>query len=268
MQGAFDFESFQEKVAKQREAEVSEAQKGLATLEVRREDLVSQRSELDVVIADLDRKIADLHKFLGIGDQKEDEEKKTTTPQRDRGVLVVLRQVVGPAFREPQDFDAVAKMVRRIKPTAKESTIRSGLLRLVRDGTLEVSGVRGDRTWRVAPDIDCEPPAPSRDVVTRPHDVVVGDVSDHILDAVSKAKDGIDAKMIAWIMSEVGADENHFESAVRKLESEGKIEVGKSLADDSTVIRLPVDPDSKEGLKRTRVGGNLLFPDMERPPHA
>lgn len=281
-QGEFDFNSFQERVAQRREAEIAEAREGLKALEAQHEELTSQRCELDQQIEALDGKIGELRRFLGA----EEEEEKKATPQRDRGVLVVLRQVVGPAFIEPQEFDDVVKMVRQIKPTAKEATIRSGLLRLTRDGTLVVEGSRGDRTWKLADTVE-KAPEPSEEpevepkaegsaeetseptpAPTRPHDEVVADVSERVLKAAAKAKDGIDAKTIAWIISEAGADEVHFEAAVKQLEEAGKLEVAKSLKDDSTVIRLPADPDSKDALKRTRTSGNPLFPNMDKPPHA
>lgn len=281
-QGEFDFESFQEKVAQRREAEVTEAREGLKILEERHNELTTQRCALDEQIEAIDGKISELRGFLG----EEKEKEKTATPKRDRGVLVVLRQILGPDFCEPRDFEYVVKRIRQIKPTAKEATIRSGLLRLVRDGTLVVQGSRGDRTWRLvevvekAPEPAEEPepetkaqepaeetPAPES-APTRPHDEIVADVCERIMKAATKAKDGIDAKTVAWIMSEAGADEGHFEAAVKQLEGEGKVEVGKSLKDESTVIRLPAEPDSKEELKRTRVGGTPLFPNADKPAHA
>jgi hypothetical protein len=292
-QEEFDFTTFQEKVAARRDAEIVEARDGLKILEERHEDLISQRCELDDQIATLDKKIGDLSVFLG-----GEEAKEKDAPQRDRGVLVVLRKVASPewdgiGFTKPQDFDAVVKQVRQIKPTAKEATIRSGLLRLTRTGVLEVVGKRGDRQWRLCPpasvddgtdaeasekpgepEVETTTQEPAEEAhapestPTRPHDEVVADVCESVMVAVTKSKDGIGAKTIAWIMSETGADDGHFEAAVGQLESQGQIEIGKSLQDSSQVIRLPADPDSKEALKRTRVSGTPLFPNADTPSHA
>jgi hypothetical protein len=294
-QEEFDFMTFKEKVAQRRDAEIVEARHGLKILEGRHEELTSQRYELDEQIEDLDAKIGEIYSFLGI----REEDEKATVPQRDRGVLVVLRQVVGPDwegidFGHPQGLDAVTKEVHKIKPTAKAATIRSGLLRLVRQGTLMVVGKRGDRQWQldVAVPVPVQEPSSeaqegvetfdsgleSKETVedspvtevapARTHDEIVIDVCERVMKSVTKIKDGIGAQMVAWIMTESGADEAHFETAVKRLEGEGKVEIGKSLKDDVQVIRLPVDPGSKEALKRQRVGGNELFPGMDKPPHA
>jgi hypothetical protein len=100
------------------------------------------------------------------------------------------------------------------------------------------------------------------------HNEIVAGVRERIVEELEKSKDGLNAKNIAYIMQKTGSDEIHFEAAVNLLQSEGLVEIAKSLKDDSHVIRKPVDPDSKEGLKRIRVEGKSLFPNMDQPNHA
>ena len=285
----FDFDVFQDKVAKRRQSEISEAREGLQSLKDYRSELDSQREILVEKIETLDEKISRLESFLS---GEEEQEKETTTP-RDRGVLIVLRQIIssdwdGIDFEHPQDFDTIVKEVRKIKPTAKIETIKTGLLRLVKNKDLVVEGIRGNRVWRIV-DFDTPqesletPPEPAKDsepqlvkepeeepqeTPTRSHDDIVSGVREKIMTAVLKKPGGIDAKMMAWIMTEESADEVHFEAAVRQLEAAGSVEVAQSLSDDCQVIRVPVSPDSKEGLKRVRIEGKPLFPNMNKPHHA
>jgi len=283
----FDFETFQERVAKQREADLAEARTGLEALEKQHTELEARRDELEAQIGDLDTKILELRSFLGV------EKKKRKEPiSRERGILAALRKVVAPewgsldiCFTKPQSIEVIANEVRKVKPMAKDAAINDSLRMLTQEGVLEVSGFRSGRRWQYpggtvpepsqtqletngVPPVEDEPPVPEN-APTRPHDEIVADVAEHIVSSITKAKDGIGAKTIAWIMGETGADEQHIEAAVKRLQSEGKVEVSQSAnGDDSTVIRFPAEPGSKEELKRTKITGNLLFPNMDQPPHA
>lgn len=245
--------------------------------------LRTERDDLDVQIADIEKKAGRLRGML----MAEERKRPDSDAKRDRGITLVLRKIVEPGytdldFREKQSFDEVAKHVRRMKPEAKYESIRSALNRLCKNKTLEKSGKRGSYRWALKADegskpkdepcgrpVETQASEPQQgSLLGRPHHEVIKEVKERILEAATKKVDGIGAKVVAWIMTETGADEIHFEEAVKELEDAGQVEVTKGLADDTQVIRVPVDPDSKEALKRVRVQGKEGFPGMERPPHA
>lgn len=273
-QSEFDFDSFLEARNKRQEEEISALRSGLKYYEDQLDVLETQRCELEEEIELISKKVDKIRSILGT---TQDEQQKET-PRRDRGVLPLLRQMVlnwrNEGICEKQTLDDVVKHVRKIKPDAKESTVRSGLRRLVDTGELEVEGKRGSMTWKLSTEAPVEgPPDESQKSNGElkeelSHNEIVKKTAKRIMESIEKNKDGIGAKTVALIMTELGIDELHFEAAVKHLEMIRMVEVAKSLKDGSQVIRVPAEPDSKEELKRIRVQGKSLFPNMDEPSHA
>jgi hypothetical protein len=90
-----------------------------------------------------------------------------------------------------------------------------------------------------------------------------------ILEELAKrpAGDGLDAKAIAWLIDKEQATESDFKSAVQTLLKAKEVVLAPGCNGGGQVVCLPIDPDSREGLKRIHVQGNSLFPGMEQPDH-
>lgn len=135
-QGEFDFVDFNKRVQEQRDKEHTEARAGRDKLKARLDEAESQRAVLDEEIEGLSEQIDVIDKFLG--------EEESVAP-RDSGVKRTLETIASSI--DDWQFDAIAEAVREFKPRVKESSVRSALARLVRDGVLSVNGGRGDKEW-------------------------------------------------------------------------------------------------------------------------
>jgi len=387
----FDFKEFKKREEQRKQERLDEANAGLNVLRERKEELLKKKVTIEAELSEVDEQIKELEAIFG-GDA--DSEKSEEPKKRDRGVITVLRQLIKDTVMDTFSFKDAVDEVRKIKPNANPSTVRSGLARLTRQGVLREFGPRGDRSWVIvgsaadlmmdatddgdggpvtithhkpdtpefeeqvkasklfkkAQEIETLPLDAMFGIITREfqsellrraRDVAPGGLTERdvfvlasgviasenlasiIFDMVAMGalvfeekddgsfvvvysgelepnvpegevklspeiemtpqylamakkkllqelqikKPGLDAKGLVWFMEMAQLDEKSLGQIVNELEAENLVEIEKSPDGDGKVVRLPVDPDSKEGLKQVHVTGRKLFPGAKEPPH-
>jgi hypothetical protein len=289
----FDFDSFQERVVAQQRQALEEATKGLKALEQERFDLEAKILELEDRRDDLDAKIERLREFVGAETPLAD----SSTPRAYGLQKAIMEEVFGKKLSVSDwlGLEDITVLVSESLPGAREDSVRGALRQLVKKGELEVRGKRGNREWQatmneypqeepVAP----TEPAPAPEESESPSPLAGSPLSGEdirslldeeailclrdrlcgaILEALQKRPGGLDAKTIAWLIDQESATESDFQNAVQMLLRNKQVELAKGENGNGQVVRLPVDPDSREGLKQVHVQGNALFPGMEEPKH-
>lgn len=294
----FDFNSFQERVVAQQRQALEEATKGLKALEQERSDLEAKILELEDRRDDLDAKIERLREFVGAETPLAD----SSTPRANGLQKAIMEEVFGKKLSVSDwlGLEDITVLVGEALPGVREDSVRGALRQLVKKGELEVRGKRGNREWRdlgrpcplneypqketAAP----TEPAPAPEESESPPPLAGSPLSGEdirslldeeailllrdrlcgaILEALQKRPGGLDAKTIAWLIDQESATESDFQNAVQMLLRNKQVELAKGENGNGHVVRLPVDPDSREGLKQVHVQGNALFPGMEEPKH-
>lgn len=293
----FDFNSFQERVAQQRREASEEAAQGLRALEQERDEVHDQICDLEERRDVLDARIERLRDFLGA-----EMPLVERTSTRANGLQKVIMDVFDPQKASCGPWlglKEITILVKETLPAASEESVRQSLRNLVKKGELEVQGKRGHRAWRLStneypqqetaaptepapapestPEESASPPPLAgsplsrEDIRTLLDEEAILLLRDRlcgaILEELQKRPGGLDAKAIAWLIDQEKATESDFQNAVQMLLRTKQVELAKGENGDGQVVRLPVDPDSREGLKQVHVQGSPLFPGMEQPKH-
>lgn len=263
-QGEFDFVDFNKRVQEQRDREFAEAKTGRDALKVRLAEAEAKRAEFDDEIVGLKTQIDVIDKFLGTVIEE---------APRDSGIKKTLETIASKI--DNWNLEEVVDAVREYKPRVKESSVRSALARLVREGILSVGGEgKGKKVWSFSASVVQEPtavplaPVQPPETVVKTDDEILSELQARIATAVEKSMDGVDSKTLAWFVTDVGATNTHLSIVLERLVTAGIIEDASSQHEaGGHVIRRPAEPGSKEELKRVNVQGRMAFPGMEKPPH-
>lgn len=236
---------------------------GLRLMESERDMLRQERQRIDERISTLDRDIAALQTVTTTFDQEDE-------GRRDSYVKVTLAALAKDRLQAWTDLDSVTAILREEKPSVKESSVRSAIARLVRDGVLIQDppvgelpkGTRADRRWKYNPTYQPE----IKVVVEATGQSPKQKIADGILRLMSHKPDGITGKDLAWLATDLGVEVEEISEVINTKMAEGTMETAMENGVD--ILRAKAPPGSKEDLKRTKIVDRPLFPDMERPEHA
>jgi hypothetical protein len=91
-------------------------------------------------------------------------------------------------------------------------------------------------------------------------------IREWFIDKLAKHPDGIDNKLLAWLVAENRATPEAISGVLQQMESEGLIE---SVNEGGTeLVRTPAKEGSKEELKRLKIQDKPLFAGVQKPDHA
>jgi len=240
---------------------------GLRLMESERDTLQAEAQRIAERIATLNRDIEALQAVTSMFENGEDDGK------RDSFVKVTLAGVAKDRIKDWVNLEGITEILRWEKPGVKESSVRSAIARLVRDGVLLQDppvgdipkGSRVERRWMFNPAYK-EPQPPAAPPADPPPKATKQQIAEGISKLLSHKPGGITGKDLAWLATDLGVEVEEISEVINTKMAEGTMETAMENGVD--ILRAKAPPGSKEDLKRTKIVDRPLFPDMERPEHA